>query len=296
LPINLRTQTDLKIARILRISMIYLGRLKSWARARMRRITATTSKTAIAVLSAVIIAFVVSVSVFKSVRFFSWEHPGILIVVVAVAGEVICDWNRKKSLKERLKKFFGIMLVSGLLLEIAEAVKSDKKAADAYLDAKQAERDAGQANERAANIESNNLVLQAKLQPRTITVKQREDFINILKNSPKGQIRIGIRHPDKEVSDFTDQVCDMLTNAGFQIQSVMNYPNNLSKPKGGDTIGFFVTSISDMPPYAKPLILAFNAIGYSPTIVTNTPNWPHNPDEGWPSSDNDTLLFIYEKQ
>ena len=82
----------------------YLRLLKRWTKARITRITATTSKTSIAALSAAILILVFSVSVSKSVRFFCAEHPGILLVVLAVAGEVVCDWNRKKTSKIGLKK------------------------------------------------------------------------------------------------------------------------------------------------------------------------------------------------
>jgi hypothetical protein len=108
--------------------------LKSWTKAKIKRVAAQMSRTAIAILSAVILIFVLSVSISSSVRFFCVEHPGVLIVVFAVGGEVICDWNRKKSLRDRLKKFFGMLLVAGLLIEIAEAVKSDRAVASARLE------------------------------------------------------------------------------------------------------------------------------------------------------------------
>jgi hypothetical protein len=135
--------------------------LKSWAKAKIKRMAAQMSKTAIAILSSVILIFVLSVSFFSSVRFFCLEHPGILLVVLAVAGEVVCDWNRKKNLRERLKKFFGILLVVGLLLEIAEAIKSDEKAESANLAAKQAEKDADDAKVLADSIGTTNAQLVA---------------------------------------------------------------------------------------------------------------------------------------
>jgi hypothetical protein len=212
--------------------MNYLWRLKSWIKAKIRRITATTSKTAIAVLSAVIISFVVSVAVSKSVRFFSWEHPGILIVVIAVAGEVICDWNRKKTLKERLKKFFGIFLVAGLVLEITEAIQSDKKASQAILSAKLAEtnaagsyeraaiaeKEAGEANERAANTESNNLVLQVRiemLQARRIEIDQEKKFIDFLKNCPKSPVKVFVGERDGETDDYAREIRQILDESGY---------------------------------------------------------------------------------
>lgn len=142
----------------------YFGRLNNWIKANINRATATTSKTSIAILSAVIFILVVSISVSKSVRFFCWEHPGILLVVIAVAGEVICDWNRKKTLKERLKKFFGTILVVGLMLEISEAVKSDEQVSLANLEARKAGSEASLANLHVASLSNETVHLSIKLE------------------------------------------------------------------------------------------------------------------------------------
>jgi len=195
--------------------MNHLGRIKSWTKTTIKRLTATTSKTAIATLSAVILILIISVSVSSSVRFFCLEHPGILIVVIAVAGEVICDWNRKKTLKERLKKIFGSLLVTGLLWEVAEAVQSDKKAAVALLEAKQA-------SERAANTESNNLVLkkqlvalEQKMQPRTITPEQITNFIFLTAKIPKFPVRVATSSFHSESFAFATQIRNLLNKAGY---------------------------------------------------------------------------------
>jgi len=88
------------------------------------------------------------------------------------------------------KKFFMALLVVSLAYELYEASESDQKAADSI-------KLAGQANDRAANTESNNLVLRSnvmalelKLQQRTITPENREKFIKFLINKPRGMIRV----------------------------------------------------------------------------------------------------------
>jgi len=136
------------------------------------------SRTAIAILSAIILIFASSISVFGSVRFFCVEHPGVLIVVFAVAGEVICDWNRKKSLRERLKKFFGILLVAGLLLEIVEAVKADKQVAVANLEAKQAETNAAASYEHARVAEQKAGEANEHASTNELAAKQLEKQLN----------------------------------------------------------------------------------------------------------------------
>jgi hypothetical protein len=67
-------------------------------------------KVEIAVSSALILLLISLLSFSESVRFFGKEHPGILIVVISVACEVVCDFRAEKKLLERIKIFFGIWL------------------------------------------------------------------------------------------------------------------------------------------------------------------------------------------
>ena len=80
---------------------------------------------------------------------FANNHPAIFLVVIGVVGETVFDWNKKKEVKERLKKFFAFMLIVGLVWEIPEASENDKKAADA--------------KERVEMLEFSNAVLSAQL-------------------------------------------------------------------------------------------------------------------------------------
>lgn len=254
--------------------------------------TATTSKIAIATLSAAILLLVLSVIISKSVRFFCWEHPGILIVVIAVLGEVICDWNRKKTLKERLKKFFGMLLVAGLCIEIAEAIKSDKKVA-------LAENDAASANERASTnevhfaeltrsnlllsvtvegLKSDNLVLRSKVVTlevkskwREITQTQKENFIKLTKNVGKFGIRIRYGTHDAEVESFANMVMGMLNSAGFietNVPPLEEWPPGMNiLYKGGSEDG------------QMPSLMFLNNVE-----ITNAP--------GVPYSGNDNVFYV----
>jgi|ERR1043166_4898271 hypothetical protein len=69
------------------------------------------------------------IAFFSGMAMFCRNHPGILLVIIGVAGEVICDWSKEKGIRGRLMKFFGVFLVAGLLLEIGEAVKTDQQVA-----------------------------------------------------------------------------------------------------------------------------------------------------------------------
>jgi hypothetical protein len=102
-----------------------------------------------------------SSSIILSSSHFLMRHPGILLVIIAVAGEVACEWNRERNLVERLKKFFGVLLVVGLILEMAEASKSDVHVAEAekevaalQLEVEQTSNNVAQVNEQIASAKT----------------------------------------------------------------------------------------------------------------------------------------------
>lgn len=80
------------------------------------------------------------------------------------------------------------------------------------------------AEERAADADSNRLVLAASLlaletkaQDRHVTLSQRETFKNLLKNTPKCLLKTGSRRPNRETQAFASEVISLLNDAGFTI-------------------------------------------------------------------------------
>lgn len=148
----------------------------------------------------------------SSLLFNCWEfatrHPGILLVLLGVAGEVVFDWKEMKGRLAWAKRLSALVLIAGLILEFSEAAKSDNEVADT--------------KERTALVESNNLVLRSnvvalelKIQPRTITGIQREKFIKLLTDVPKCPIRIHCGNVDNETRNYANQLRGMLDAAGY---------------------------------------------------------------------------------
>jgi hypothetical protein len=109
----------------------------------------------------------------------------------------------------------GISVISGL-----ETAELTDQSAIANLEAKKAEREAGQANVLAANTESNNLVLKKDVlklkQWRTITAEDKNNFIGLTANISKFPIRVRMAaNATAEVEGFAIKVRDMLDAAGF---------------------------------------------------------------------------------
>jgi hypothetical protein len=195
---------------------------------------------------------------------FAARHPGILLVLLGVAGEVIFDWKEMKGRLAWAKRFSAIVLIAGLVLEFAEAAKSDRDVSAAIERAGNAEKEAGQANERAAIIESNNaaLLMQIEqLKTRRITQLQFDKFINLLKDRPKHPVKVVVEKGHYEAETFAAEIRKMLDAAGYGTNDgsgIMTY-DTLGHP---DYIG---DKTRDAP---------INFVFYDET-PTNVIVWPH---------------------
>ena len=96
-----------------------------------------------------------------------WEfvtrHPGLVLVMIGVAGEVACDWNEMSGRLARAKKLSAILLVVGLAIEFIEAAKSDleiatlnKEAANARLETAKLEQQVAETRTNVANVDPLN--------------------------------------------------------------------------------------------------------------------------------------------
>lgn len=160
---------------------------------------------------------------------FSKRHPGILLVLVGVAGEVFFGWAAPKNRREVLEKFCAVLLVVGLVVEIVEASKEDKQIATANVLAAQANEVAGKANERAAEIEkteamieqtnlllrSNFIALKMQNEPRHITPEQLTNFVFLTEKVTKIPITVSIGPNGFDTETFAFQLRQMLSMAGF---------------------------------------------------------------------------------
>jgi len=161
---------------------------------------------------------------------FTFRHPGLLFVLLGVIGEVACDWKEMDGRLARAKRLSALLLVFGLLIEFWEAAKSDQEVSrlnllskQIGLDSAQAKLEASQANERAENTESNNLILQSKLLKlevktnwRTIIPEENKQFIGITRGITGFPIRVRMAaNASSEVRSFAQKIREMLDDAGF---------------------------------------------------------------------------------
>ena len=130
-----------------------------------------------------------------------------------------------------------ISIISGL-----EVANANEKSASANLEAKQAEKAAGDARELAVITESNNLVLQTnvlelkialgKIQARNINLEQSDAFINFLKNRPnKHPVKVYVIERDfendYETRTYAIQIRKLLDGAGYGAKDdeIVKLPN-----------------------------------------------------------------------
>jgi hypothetical protein len=153
------------------------------------------------------------------------EGISLILVAVGLLIEVIAShvvYGISDLQNAELKQEAGDAMTSAahsesnsaqVLLQVAGL---NKEAADARVIA-------GAANERAANTESNNLVLQKELQPRIITMEQVTNFIFLTeKITKKIPIVVHCSSNGDEAWSFATQIRTMLDRAGFLRDSSQN--------------------------------------------------------------------------
>jgi hypothetical protein len=188
---------------------------------------------------------IVSIGVFTSALFlfpplklFVFNHPGLIGVLIAVAGEVWLDWNLETGKHAALKRFFMALLVVSLAYELYEASETDKKAADAI-------NLAGQANQRASSNEvqvaeankhaaeangravSNELQLvKAEAQLRKIngsipfSFRDRAETIKILSKFAGIEAKIEYSNDDLDALASAQEIETVLKLAGWRTSKV----------------------------------------------------------------------------
>lgn len=55
------------------------------------------------------------------------KHPGIALVIIGVAGEIALEWKKENGRRGHFLRFFGVLLLCGLLWEIFESIATDNQ-------------------------------------------------------------------------------------------------------------------------------------------------------------------------
>jgi hypothetical protein len=107
---------------------------------------------------------------------FITRHPGILLVFLGVVGEIIFDWADMKGRQAWGKRLSAFILIGGLLLEFAEAAKSDKEVALANQRAVANELQVAELKKENLVLHSNVFELEKQIIDATNSVAQIDPF------------------------------------------------------------------------------------------------------------------------
>ncbi len=206
-----------------------------------------------------------SLKVWESVA--EWGFRMVFIGVAGEGAEIIAKLFFKKSFKKNEHSwdiFSGIcwlILVVGLAIEFKGTHNVTR-----FSDAENA-----RLTNEAANTESNNLVLRSKvvvlelkLQPRTISDTNILKFISLLKDAPKGKVRIVYAATGNEIRNYIDQIRGMLDRAGYGTgdpESVEFKPGVSVNHAYDSGVVILVNNQENAPPYFGPIQQAFTTIG-----------------------------------
>jgi hypothetical protein len=161
----------------------------------------------------------------------SFEILAALLVASGCSGEWWLHHHpagKKRNEKDehhKIESRFIAMVSVGVIMECFALGHSIREGA-------KLENKVSEANERVSTneLQSANLRLELEKlkQPRVISAENRRMFIEMLRSSPKGNVRIGTRHPNSETSDYAMNIAGMVENAGFTNISVANYNDNIA--------------------------------------------------------------------
>ncbi|MCX6981309.1 MAG: hypothetical protein NTV08_11235 [Verrucomicrobia bacterium] len=183
------------------------------------------------------------ISNFLSICSFVIRHPGLLLVLLGVSGEVAFDWPETHGPLAWARRLSSAVLVIGLVVEFFEAAKSDKEVAsltlktataqkqiaEISLDVAKANKAAAEAREQTSVVEKQAAQLQkdaneARLElerlkiaqmPRTMSAEQRDIILQHLSNARKRPVRVISCSPKEEAVDWAKQIRECLDFAGF---------------------------------------------------------------------------------
>jgi hypothetical protein len=174
------------------------------------------------------------ISSFLSICSFVIRHPGLLLVLLGVAGEVVFDWPEAHGPLAWARRLSSAVLVVGLVVEFFEAAQSDKEIAALTLQTASAQKqiaeialEIAKANQAAANAHEHaaqaSLELEqvkAKQQPRLLTQAQQNALT--AKLTPfKKQNGTVIASPSMPESEwFARVLTSPLKAAGWDMQIV----------------------------------------------------------------------------
>jgi hypothetical protein len=190
--------------------------------------------------------------------------------------EHFVKFKRNESQKRKgIEKLGWLILVGGLAMEFTGDNRAkriaDRENKRLAVEAAEARRDAGKANERAANLESTNLVLRSNLlaleaaaQWRTITPAQESNLINLLKPFTQANaavtnaVRVNVEETDVEARWYAKRIVSVLRSCGFHstLQSRIGFSDPEAPIPLG--LGFFEGGFRTTP-HMIAILTAFEA-------------------------------------
>lgn len=120
------------------------------------------------------------------------------------------------------------------------------------------QKEASEAKQAADAAIRHAKALEEKQQPRSITDEQRELFISELRDVPKGKVTVMIFSHDAEITRYANQIRDMVSDAGFDVDVVKTDLDADWTPAG---VILGVRDAVTQPHFAVPMQHAFSGIG-----------------------------------
>ena len=140
---------------------------------------------------------------------FDWTTVALVFLTFACgAGALITGNKINRREDERLRKFD-----SDLTKAKTDLGEQQERAA-------KVEKELATQQERAAVAEKSLLELREKMKDRTVSELQRETFLRLTKDKPKGEVSITTLSGEREPNDFANDLRRLLLDAGWSARPV----------------------------------------------------------------------------
>jgi hypothetical protein len=144
-----------------------------------------------------------------------WERTdflGILLVVIGVAGESLLEF---KTFPYNPTGFENLELFLGKTKKVWEKYFTGLVAVGVGIEMLATPMVLKESHKEIEGLRNANLELQAKLQPRLITLQKEKQFISLCGDIPKMPIKVIIGAADNEAVNFAKEIRQALDDAGF---------------------------------------------------------------------------------
>ncbi len=156
--------------------------------------------------------------------------------------------------KTKMEKLFAVVVAAGVTIEVITLPRNLAEAARLEIQVETLQSNNLVMATRVEELRKDNLELQAKLKTRIISDDERKNFIECLKDQPKGPVQLRFdRGATANVRFYANEIAELLIAAGYSIPGGVDICDIKPILPADTSIEVWTKSMKDGPAYFFPL-------------------------------------------